>query len=340
MQNKSRNLIHRIVVGTLMVAVLLFVLLSLVPYLIPVGTSETPAPQQPFANSHFIQVAGLGFHVRTWQDPVVPFKGKVLLIHGFGGSTSNWDQTAPVISQDGYYTLAVDLPGFGYSNRTPGLNHSQMQRSQWLWQLLDQIDQGLPADQRDQPWTLVGHSMGGGTAVAMTVDQPTRTAGLVLVDGAIFDNAPGFAATLMHYPPADRWLQVVFSRYLLGERQLANFLAQAMGQTPTPSLLESFRTPLLIQGTTRIVGDLVRTTGNIPAAALGNLVVPLAAIWGEADTWVPLAVTERIRTIRPDLDLDVIPGAHHLPMETHATAFNTALLEIMARQLATGSIKQ
>ncbi len=332
MQIRRRSLFHLVLNRVLIIITLIFVLLNIVPFLILVDAQEIPAPSQPFANSQFATVAGLDFHYRIWQDGELPVKGKLLLIHGLGGSTSNWELNVAATSQAGYVTVAVDLPGFGYSTRIPGLDHSQKQRSRWLWQLLDQIDTSLPAELREMSWILAGHSMGAGTAVAMSIEQPARTAELILVDGAIFDNASDFVATLMNYQPADRWLQVFFSQFVSHEDRVQGTLTQALGQPPTSSQLQSYRQPLLLRGTTRVFGDLVRTTASVPADGLKALNVPIAAIWGSDDTWVPLANAERIRAIRPDLDLRIIEGAHHLPMQTHADAFNSALLELLDKR--------
>ncbi len=127
------------------------------------------------------------------------------------------------LQEAGYLVVAVDLPGFGYSTRDRDINHSQLNRSKLLWELLDKIDALLLPEQKALQWFLAGHSMGGGTAAAMTKARPLETKALILVDGALFDNNPGFAAKLIEYPPVARWTQVFFQYYADARKANSSF---------------------------------------------------------------------------------------------------------------------
>jgi pimeloyl-ACP methyl ester carboxylesterase len=43
----------------------------------------------------------------------------VLLIHGFGASVGHWRNNIPALAAAGYRTYAIDLLGFGGSDKPP-----------------------------------------------------------------------------------------------------------------------------------------------------------------------------------------------------------------------------
>ncbi len=50
-------------------------------------------------------------------------------------------------------------------------------------------------------------------------------------------------------------------------------------------------------------------------------------LWGEQDTWVPIATGERLYADLPGSRMVRLAGAGHNPMETHAEAFLVAVDE-------------
>jgi pimeloyl-ACP methyl ester carboxylesterase len=46
----------------------------------------------------------------------------VLLIHGFGASVGHWRNNIPAYAAAGYRTYAIDLLGFGGSDKPPQVN--------------------------------------------------------------------------------------------------------------------------------------------------------------------------------------------------------------------------
>ncbi|MDD2534306.1 MAG: alpha/beta hydrolase [Eubacteriales bacterium] len=332
MLKKTHPFWKRLLKSALIFLIALLIILVVAPYLIPADLHSVALPVQPYENSEHFDASGVDLHYQIW-DAATPV-GKILLIHGFGGSTNNWQQNIDALNQAGYTVVTVDLPGFGYSSRKAGLDHSQAQRSDWLWQLLDDLDQNrFDADLADSSWSIAGHSMGGGTALAMAIAHPERTQKLILIDGAIFDNRPSFVPVLMRFPPLDRWVQVIFNFYLRTPAQLQPTLADAFQQQPTAEQFAHYQAPLMIQGTGRVLGDIVRTAGSVPATLLSDLEVPVFAIWGEQDTWVPQSVLAQIQKLRPDIKSVLIPGAGHMPMESHADLFNEALITILKETL-------
>eukprot|EP00953_Heterococcus_sp_UTEX-ZZ885_P001338 1235-Heterococcus_DN1.PRE.2 len=79
----------------------------------------------------------------------------ILLIHGFGASVGHWRNNVPAMVERGYRTYAIDLLGFGGSDKPKEETYSL---ELWLELLLDFIkDQSQPKDS----WVVMGNSIGG-----------------------------------------------------------------------------------------------------------------------------------------------------------------------------------
>lgn len=311
--------------GLIVLAVLL--VLSITPYLFATTTAKT-IRETPFQESAFFETDGVRLHYRIWKPAEDHYKGNVLLVHGLGGSTFCWRKNTDALVQAGYLVLAVDLPGFGYSDRKSGIDHSQENRSLLLWNLLEQVNETLTAEAKVDRWNLVGHSMGGGTVASMALANPGNTRLVVLADGAVLTGG-GSRGFLMEYPPARRWLEVLGRHLFFSRSQIGKFLSMAYGSAPTDADIEGYLEPLLLDGTEGSLVDMVRSTTVMQEGAFQKLSVPVYAIWGEQDTWVPLEETEKLKIALPSIRIEVIQGAGHCPMETHSEIWNQLLIKAL-----------
>ncbi|HAA10883.1 MAG TPA: alpha/beta hydrolase [Cytophagales bacterium] len=101
----------------------------------------------------------------------------VLFIHGLASYLRSWEPNLHYLSNQ-YRCLAVDLPGFGRSD----LGLSQGKLSEIAKKLVDFLDY-LELDQV----SLLGHSMGGQTAIWASLLEPERIKNLILVAPAGFE---------------------------------------------------------------------------------------------------------------------------------------------------------
>ena len=310
---------------TLLCVLMLFIF---TPYLFPISAPAAMEGTKPFENSAFMEVNGISFHYRTYPARGGAVKGKLLLVHGLAGSTFSFEVSAPLVSQEGYFVVSVDLPGFGYSDRNPAYDHSQANRAKDLWGLLSLIDQGMDGDAAALPWHLAGHSMGGGTAAAMAMQDPSRVKSLVFVDAALFENPGG--GGFLTIPPLNRWVLTALEHFLITENRIKSLLSSAYGTEPTNDQVRNYLLPLRLPGTARSLINMVGTAKNEDPEKLKDLAVPLFAVWGSQDTWVPREELDRLMAIRPDTVFQIVEGAAHCPMETHPDIF----VDIMVRWLS------
>lgn len=177
--------------------VLLLAALAL-PYLVPLSAPAHAPESLPFVNSAFFEAESTRIHYRLAVPEESAPLGKLLLVHGLAGSTFSFEALTPLLIQAGVVVVSVDLPGFGFSSRDLDYDHSQANRALTLWQLLDHVDASLNPSLAAQPWHLAGHSMGGGTAYAMALQQPDRARSLVLMDAPL---TGGSRSGLLSVPP-------------------------------------------------------------------------------------------------------------------------------------------
>ncbi len=92
----------------------------------------------------------------------------LLLIHGFGASTFTWRFMAPELAKT-HRVIAVDLKGFGQSDKPFDERYSVFDQAELLAQLIEEKDL--------RNLTLVGHSFGGGVALLLALEANQRLDG-------------------------------------------------------------------------------------------------------------------------------------------------------------------
>lgn len=314
----------------LLLTVLIFLLfLQVLPFLIPLSTADSRNPDTEFANSRWATIEGIDLHYRTWIPESVKHD-PVIYIHGLGGSTFSWRYNIETFIEEGFPVIAVDLPAFGYSSRETGLTHSQENRSQWVFGLLDSLE----AENRifsTEGYHLVGHSMGGGVITAMALDRPEDIRTLTYVAGAVMNDPPR-VRRLLSYPPLKRTIAVLGEYIFFTENRLEGVLSSAYGDEIDQEILEGYLQPLQLPGTGRAWGDLVTTTTTFQEGDVASISIPSFLIWGEEDSWVPLEEGIRLENILQKADLTVIQGSSHTPMETDSEVFNNRLLAFLKEE--------
>lgn len=303
--------------------------LLVLPYLLPLSAPADISLGLPFDNSAFLEIEGTRFHYRLYLSKGQAARGKLLLVHGLGASTYSFEALVPQLTQAGYLVVSVDLPGFGYSERSLSYDHSQGRRASDLWLLLDQVDAALPEEWAQKPWHLGGHSMGGGTVYAMALKRPDSSRSLLLLDAPLTADR-GSGRALFTLPPLMKWLEVGLEHLLFNEARIDALLKRAYGRLPTKDEVQGYLAPLLLPGTARSLGQFVRTAREEDIRGLARLPLPVFFIWGGEDTIVPIAILHKLQALRPDAQALVIPGAGHCPMETHTGEVAEALIAWLA----------
>lgn len=141
------------------------------------------------------QVAALPEGTLTYVDEGPRDAPAVFAVHGVPGSVRDFRYLAPPLC-DLVRLVRVDLPGFGGSAPATEAIASFSGRALALVRLADHLSVGR--------FTVLGHSMGGGTALVAAAEHPDRVEGLVLVSSIALSRhrglgfPPRLLATLGH----------------------------------------------------------------------------------------------------------------------------------------------
>lgn len=232
----------------------------------------------------------------------------VVLLHGQPGTGSDWSAVAARLSAD-VRSLALDRPGYGSSPLAPGGFRANARA------VLDEIDA-----QDIEEAVLVGHSYGGGVALATAQLAPQRIRGLVLVssigpgclngwDRLLAAPVVGPACALVAW-----WLTP-----WLGGRWLAG--AERLRHPPSDNqriYLDSWsearhrheslwRTFLVEQRA--LVHDLDTLIQGLP-----TIWTPTLVLGGQADIMIPIETARTLSCLLPSARLVEIPNVgHQLP---------------------------
>ncbi|MBP1464397.1 alpha/beta fold hydrolase [Candidatus Chloroploca sp. M-50] len=241
-----------------------------------------------------------------------PRTGQIcLLIHGWSSSWYAMSPLLPILSRR-FHCLAVDLPGYGNSERLP-TRTTIMRYVDLLAKLVQEFT--------DSPATLIGHSMGGMISITMALRYPQLIDRMVLL-------APTISGQL------SAWITYAIAPITMLERHtIADRLVSAM----EPSLLRitdrlmrpaSFaeRSAISEADYLRLRADARRPgQGRVRAECytamrdndlrgrLRNLETPALVIWGAEDNTVPLRDAGVVADEWVGADLRIVPKAGHWP---------------------------
>lgn len=283
---------------------------------------------KPYENSHFLKIDSATFHYRIYNEGIKNQKGKVLLVHGFCGSTFCWRKNIDALVNAGYMVVAIDLPGFGYSDRNLRVNQSHSGRAHLIWALLGKIDQD---DKRK--WNIVGHSMGGGAVEAMALMNPDRVQTVTLVDGMVFirnQNMEGTFITMSKMKGTNQILVSLAKHNIISYNSMERLMKKVYGRPLDSVEMKGYIDPLRIKGSAASVINIYANAHEIRHLhADGLLDLPVLVIWGKKDRTIYLRNAKKLKRNVPTIDLKIIPDAHHAAMETHPQQFNELLLDFL-----------
>nr|WP_281721624.1 alpha/beta hydrolase [Nitrosomonas nitrosa] len=118
----------------------------------------------------------LSIHFLDWGSSSAE---PIVLLHSLSGFCRDWDRFAASLA-DRYRLIAVDMRGFGDSDRDPAGRYQPLDFASDAIALADHLGLGK--------FSVIGHSLGGRGALALAHRHPDRIERLVLVDvGPEFD---------------------------------------------------------------------------------------------------------------------------------------------------------
>tara|TARA_Y100001968_G_scaffold308021_1_gene326357 strand:+ start:662 stop:1666 length:1005 start_codon:yes stop_codon:yes gene_type:complete len=98
-------------------------------------------------------------------------KKPLVLIHGFGASSSHWRQNAKYFASKNFRVFAIDLIGFGQSEQANLKRIKYLDNIVWAKQLNDFLEE-IVETERNGKAVLIGNSLGALTAISSAALKP------------------------------------------------------------------------------------------------------------------------------------------------------------------------
>ncbi len=240
----------------------------------------------------------------------------VVLLHGQPGEGRDWDLVTQRLAPS-FRVVAPDRPGWGGG---PQEALGLLDNADWLNGLLS----SLVGEQRA---VVVGHSFGGGVALAYALRHPARVRALVLVGSVGRHDALSGLDRLLAKPVLG---EGIVRAGIVGARRVTRVLSRRLARIERASEVvrraEQLSMYRALSGAEPIAANawrsfiveqraLVKETPHLEAA-LSGLSVPTVVVAGTRDRVVPVSASRGLAESIPGAELIVLARAGHLvPIE-------------------------
>jgi pimeloyl-ACP methyl ester carboxylesterase len=273
-----------------------------------------------------IPVGPGSMHVERYGHGGAP----ILFVHGFGTCSFLWRDVGPAFALANRTAFAIDLFGYGESDRPFDAQYGIAAQS-------DYLDRALTALRLSKA-TLVGIDLGGAVAMHLAFNRPERVERLVLINAIAFDDVPGDDVKSMQRNTGRFALKI--SRGVLGAAPLMRELLErsvADKSNMPEGLIARYLAPYVGQDGLNHLLTLARAVDGDDMAEvdLGQLDKPSLIIWGDQDPFVSPKLGDRLADTIPGSRLVRLPGTGRLvPEEAPETLANMILEFVGAAGMA------
>lgn len=303
-------------------------------------------------NGKLVPASDVQIFVQELGEPGIPGKKTVVFIHGTGAWGKFWDETTQTLAAADFYTVTLDTPPFGFSEKPTTDSFSTIAQAQRIIKTLEVLNISEA--------TVVCHSFGCRAAMEATMSSQGLIQEIVMVDPAleIFDPTTENSATLLSEEKRaniEKSFESSSLYKLLQIKPLRETVISATATNPllTKTLLQSLiynkaaatpervaviQQPLTVKNSTEALGRLL-VAFLTPSAlsqstnldAYSSLELPVLLIWGAEDTITPVQQGENLVEVLPNSKLVIIPETGHIPYIENSREFNRVLLEFLER---------
>jgi pimeloyl-ACP methyl ester carboxylesterase len=233
-----------------------------------------------------------------------------VLLHGFGTSSFLWRDVAPEIAAARHTAIALDLLGYGESDRPLDTDFGISAQIEYVGRTLT----ALRVPRAD----VVGVDLGGAVALGLAAAHPERVSHLVLVNSLTADSTPADDVRALQRNTA-RFVLRVATGILGASPLLRPLLEGSVADRAHMSwrLVARYLAPYVGQDGVRHLLALAASVSAHDLAATPPSAVhaPTLVIRGDADKWLEDGVAERLSAAIPDSRLVRLPGVGRLVPE-------------------------
>jgi pimeloyl-ACP methyl ester carboxylesterase len=248
----------------------------------------------------------------------------VLFVHGFGTCSFLWRNIGPTLALANRTAFAVDLFGYGESDRPFDAQFGIAAQS-------DYLDRALTALRLSRA-TVIGIDLGGAIAMHLAYNRPDRVERLMLINPIAFDDVPGEDIKTMQRNTARFAFQI--SRGVLGAAPLMRELLEKSVADPESmpdGLLARYLAPYVGQEGVNHLLALARSVDDedMLDVELNQIDCPTMIVWGDQDPFVSPKLGDHLADTIPGSRLVRLPGTGRLVPEEAPDTLTNIILEFV-----------
>ncbi|KAE9619121.1 hypothetical protein Lal_00047097 [Lupinus albus] len=261
----------------------------------------------------------------------------LLLVHGFGASIPHWRRNIKTLSQN-YTVYAIDLLGFGASDKPPNFSYTMETWAQLILDFLDEVIQ--------KPTVLIGNSVGSlACVIAASDSKQTLVRGIVLLNCAGGMNNKAIVDDwriklllpllwLIDFLLKQKGIASAIFERVKQRDNLRNILSSVYGNKAAvdDELVEIIKEPADEAGALdAFVSIVTGPPGPNPVQLMPNISMPVLLLWGDQDTFTPLdgpigKYFSSLPSQQENVKLFVLEGVGHCPHDDRPELVHEKLL--------------
>ena len=246
------------------------------------------------------------YKIRYFESKVKEREKNLLFIHGLGSSSDRWLDIPEALSKY-FHTIAVDLIGFGGSDKPANINYSIETFKKFILDFITAVHLD------DKKISLIGHSLGGYIAletalsIADNRDKKGLIEKLVLIDSSGLLKAP--TPLLEEYidaakNPTHAKVKSVFEKMAAHPWRLLPVIVDIfINRINVPGAKHAFESAYHNSTTTQIESSRFKIIQDIPTLI----------IWGSDDKLIPVEHSQIFKTCFNNVQLEIIQDTGHAP---------------------------
>jgi len=270
----------------------------------------------------YIMIDDVNYHYREYSGT-----GRdIFLLHGFASSTYTWEKVIPYLTKQGYHVWALDMKGFGWSDKPEDAKYDTVTLMQEVNKWMDVM--GL------KDVVFAGNSLGGAIAVLMALEHPDKTGQIVLIDSAGYPIDKPFVIKMAKIPLAGEITKLFFGRWVV-ELILKEvmFNDDKVTEEQIDAYFKRMSTENALDAQVALARSIDFEAMSIYTRRIPEIKNRTLIIWGENDEWIPLESGHNFKRDLSNSKLVILPECGHIPQEEKPEQTAKLIIDFIERDL-------